>query len=87
MMRQLMPWEKYTMKLLLSTLFVVGTVGLSPAAFAVDNSISKLCRAGAPAEYSRPGGYCEQVASNKSLTATGSKFCDPFANPGDTHYC
>lgn len=76
------------MKLLLSTLFVVGAIGFAPAAFAVDNSIDQLCRAGAPASYSRPGGYCEQVASNKSLLPLGNgKWCAPDADPGDLHYC
>ena len=46
-----------------------------PAAFAVDNSISSLCDAGAPAAYSRAGGYCDQVASNKSLNTGGSFSC------------
>jgi hypothetical protein len=78
-MRQSMPQEKYTMKLLLSTLFVAATIGFAPAAFAVDNSISALCD-GAPehASYARPGGFCSQVASNASLfpTSGGSDCAD-----------
>lgn len=38
--------------------------------FAVDKSIQSLCRDGAPAAYSRPGGYCDQVAAWKSLVPT-----------------
>jgi hypothetical protein len=59
------------MKLLLSTLFVVGTLGFAPAAFAVDKSIDPLCRAGGSEAAQRPGGYCDQIASNKSLVPTG----------------
>lgn len=43
---------------------------LAPAApvFAVDNSISAFCGAEyAGSGYQRPGGYCDQVASTKSL--------------------
>lgn len=37
-------------------------------AFAVDNSISAYCGADyAGSGYQRPGGYCSQVASTKSL--------------------
>ena len=65
------------MKLLISTLVVLAPLMASPA-FAVDNSISKLCRDGAPESYSRPGGYCDAVANNKSM-ATGNPFPVPPA--------
>ena len=38
-------------------------------ALAVDNSITAHCREGAPDSYSRPGGFCEAVANNKSLVS------------------
>ena len=42
-------------------------------AFAVDKSIDDLCTAThAGSGYQRAGGYCDQVASNKSIVATGS---------------
>ena len=63
------------MKLLLSTLAVIGMTMIATPTFAVDNSISALCRAGAPEAYSRPGGYCEQVASNKSLLDSKKARC------------
>ena len=71
------------MKLLLSTLFIAATIGFAPSAFAVDNSISALCD-GSDNGYNRAGGYCSQVASNKSLVATGTAWfckehpCDPI---------
>lgn len=45
---------------------------VSAPVFAVDASISAFCRPGADARYSRPGGWCEQIASNKSIAAVGS---------------
>lgn len=36
-------------------------------AFAVDTGISALCGPDAPDGYKRPGGYCDQIGSNKSL--------------------
>lgn len=59
------------------SMLVFAMTAVVPPAFAVDNSISPLCRAGAPAAYSRPGGYCEQVASNKSLfSGKAPRFCE-----------
>ena len=61
------------MKLLISTLLVLAPLSFATPVFAVDNSISALCRAGAPEAYSRPGGFCEAVANNKSMvTKSGS---------------
>lgn len=34
---------------------------------AVDTSISALCGPDGPESYKRPGGYCDQIGSNKSL--------------------
>lgn len=44
---------------------------------AVDNSISTLCQPGADESYSRPGGFCEAVAVNKSMVS----------GPGNGTYC
>lgn len=39
---------------------------------AVDNSISSYCTAAyAGTGYQRAGGWCEQIAANKSIVATG----------------
>ena len=54
-------------------LVLVGTTLFASApASAVDTSISKLCGPDAPEAYKRPGGYCEQIASNESA-ATNDK--------------
>ncbi len=61
------------MKLLISTLLALGTLTMASPVLAVDNSISALCRADAAGNtYQRPGGFCDAVASNKSLAPTGS---------------
>jgi hypothetical protein len=48
-------------------------LGAATPTFAVDNSISPLCD-GAPehAAYARPGGFCDAVASDKTLLPAGS---------------
>lgn len=61
------------MKFLISLMFMaVAMLGSAFPVAAVDNSISALCRPGAPEAYSRPGGYCEIIASNKSLMPPGT---------------
>ena len=50
----------------------LGSLALATPSLAVDPTISALCRDGAPEAYSRPGGVCEIIASNKSLAPTGS---------------
>lgn len=46
---------------------LLSTAGASPV-LAVDNSITPICRADAAGNtYQRPGGFCEAVASNKSM--------------------
>jgi len=50
---------------------------MSSPSLAVDNSISALCRAGAPESYSRPGGFCEAVANNKTMLPPGTPFSCP----------
>jgi hypothetical protein len=40
---------------------------------AVDPTISAHCRPGAPAVYSRPGGFCDAVANNHSLASEPGK--------------
>ena len=74
------------MKLLISTLVVLGSLAVATPTFAVDNSISKLCRDGAPESYSRPGGYCDAVASNKSLASgTRGVTCPAYYIEVDDH--
>lgn len=76
------------MKLLLSTLAVIGMTAIAPPAFAVDSSISALCRAGADDAYSRPGGFCDQVASNASLLdSKGSECHDGYEWNGYEYVC
>lgn len=64
------------MKRLLSAavLAVSMLAAATPAGFAaVDNQIDPLCRADhAGSGYQRPGGYCDLLANNWSLTPTGS---------------
>ncbi len=45
-------------------------------AFAIDKSISPHCGPDAPESFRRPGGYCDQIGSNKSLN-DGTE-CDYF---------
>ncbi|MBN9314353.1 MAG: hypothetical protein J0I99_01295 [Devosia sp.] len=42
---------------------------------AVDTSISALCGPDGPESYKRPGGYCDQVGSNKSLVEPQNAGC------------
>lgn len=39
-------------------------------AFAIETGITGLCGPNAPEGYKRPGGFCEQAGSNKSLVDT-----------------
>lgn len=66
------------MKVLAAVVLALSMMGtFATPTFAVDSSISALCRDGAPEAYSRPGGYCDQIADNKSLLDTKSKNCPP----------
>ena len=58
------------MKKIIALLLVSATLVASAPAFAGDTSTSPLCAPDAPEAYKRPGGYCEQIASNKSLVPT-----------------
>ena len=62
------------MKLLISTLLVLAPLSFASPTFAVDKSISALCD-GSDTGYNRPGGFCDQVASNKSLAGTHGAQC------------
>lgn len=58
--------------------------------FAVDKTISPLCRVGADTRYSRAGGFCEQVAANVSIVATGdARHCPAgyVPNPDQSETC
>lgn len=56
------------MRLLYVVLLSAAMAAPVAPAFAVDNSISAYCGTDyAGTGYQRPGGYCDQVASNKSL--------------------
>lgn len=48
---------------------------------AVDNSISTLCQPGADESYSRPGGFCEAVAVNKSMVSGPGSGCPAGTMP------
>lgn len=74
------------MKLLLSTLFLTASIGFAPSAFAVDNSISPLCD-GSSSGYNRAGGYCEQIASNKSIAPTGRGDVRPWWCQAEPRTC
>ena len=64
------------MKLLIAMLLTAATLLFAPTmTLAVDNTITANCRAGAPEAFSRPGGFCAQVASNKSLADTTDHAC------------
>lgn len=41
---------------------------IATPSFAVDTSISEKCGADAPEAYKRPGGYCDQIGANGSLS-------------------
>ena len=68
------------MKTLIALAFAAASMSFAIAtpAMAVDNDISALCRADAAGNsYQRAGGFCDQVASNKSLVGTHAAHC-PF---------
>ena len=54
------------MNKIIALALVGATLFASAPAFAVDTSISKICGPDGPEAYKRPGGYCEQIASNDS---------------------
>jgi hypothetical protein len=54
------------MNKIIALLLVGSTLALSAPAFAVDTGISALCGPDGPESYKRPGGYCDQIADNKS---------------------
>lgn len=73
---QLMPHKDYTMKLLISTILVLGPLMTATPSFAVDNTISPLCRSeNAGNTYQRPGGFCDAVASRGSQGLSGGTRC------------
>lgn len=75
------------MKLLISTLLVLGTFAVSPV-LAVDNSISPLCVSGS--EYTRAGGFCDAVAGNKTMLPQNSSdgcYNGEVANPNAPPKC
>jgi len=61
-------WSIELNKIIAVTLLVASTAVFPVAAPALANSsIDRLCGPDAPEGYKRPGGYCEQIDSNKSL--------------------
>lgn len=55
------------MNKLIATLLAASVLALAAApALAVDTSIVDKCGPDAPESYKRPGGFCEQAASNQS---------------------
>lgn len=66
------------MNRILSLAAAVAFLTLSSVAptFAVDNTISKYCRADqAGNTYQRPGGFCDAVANNKTMLPRASGGC------------
>lgn len=64
------------MKLLTAILLAVATLLFAPTlSLAVDPTISAHCRPGAPEVYSRPGGFCEQLARTDSLADSSNRTC------------
>lgn len=61
------------MKIAAIALLALGLVASSPT-FAVDNSISPLCRS-TDSAYQRPGGFCDAVASRGSQGVSGGTRC------------
>ncbi len=66
------------MKTLIALAFAVTSLSMTIAApaFAVDNSISTLCRA-ADSPYMRPGGFCDAVAAYALSAASDGAGCPP----------
>lgn len=63
-------------------LLAIGMSSVSVPSFAVDNSISALCRADqAGGGYQRPGGFCDAVKAYGSQGLSGSGRC-----PSQTHW-
>lgn len=57
---------------LLAAIAFLASSAISAPVLAVDNSISVYCAAAyAGTGYQRPGGWCDQIAANKSIVATG----------------
>ncbi len=71
---QLMPHKDYTMKLLISTILVLAPLLSATPSFAVDKTISPLCR-DAASPYMRPGGFCDHVADYGSQAVKASGGC------------
>ncbi len=61
--------------LIAASLALAMLTAAAPASYAVDNSISPLCRAeNAGTGYQRPGGFCDIIASyHKTPTGDGNK--------------
>ncbi len=68
----------------LAALALLASPGLVAPAFAVDNSISTLCRAeNAGTGYQRPGGFCDAVKAYGSQGLSGGGRC-PYGTTWDT---
>lgn len=80
---QLMLHKDYTMKLLISTVVVLAPLLAVSPAFAVDRTISPLCRS-ADSVYQRPGGFCDHVAAYGSQGPKASGGC-PAGTIRDPH--
>ena len=73
---------------LLAAIALFASPAMIAPAFAVDNTISNLCRADhAGSSYQRPGGFCDQVASNKSLVDPVGGGCSWKAPHDSPKYC
>ena len=58
------------MKILTVLAFVAGVLTAAPALAAAPGA-NGLCGPDAPEAYKRPGGYCEAIGANRSLSSQG----------------
>ena len=66
----------YEVKYALALALMVAAFTASAPTFAVDNTITPLCRAeNAGNTYQRPGGFCDAVANNKTMLPWSSNGC------------
>ncbi len=68
------------MKLLVSVLLAVTSFSVPSISLGAINLAAVSCGPDAPAEWLRPGGYCDQIGSNNSLVP-------PDAGDGDMDVC
>lgn len=62
------------MKKLLTAAFVLSSLLTAPG-IVTTASAQAACGAGAPESWSRPGGFCDQIQSGKSLSLPGDENC------------